>query len=539
MQLLLHLAIIYSVNCFEITEISDGIKFHSMSELECTVLHSQLSPSTTITTTTTSTPLVDISLVAKIQNCQNTLRITDLHVLCGKLSNVLSEQDISSILQNSDVYSKFLDADAMCALRTIKNELKPTRTTSRTKITVDSNQLDDTIANHFEDDLHLTAVFECVTAQTSRRNATNVPTRSSQVFFEAPKFVLESNSPMQITGRKLIQTPMSFAQLMQNSPNSESDYSCSFTDSYERGDESRKITRIMEESDDHDVDIEEASFESERPNNISTDGSLRRKKIAVSPDILCADRDDEKSLSSLSFRSDGEVYSPLDDVATPDDVDTPEELEESCIQSPDPIPELSAAEERAEERRWRTCMIAGVQRKIDMKVIEPYKKVLSHGGYFGPSHYAIIVFGACHLPDHSRKDYDYVMDNLFLYVLTTLDQLVAEDYVLIYLHGAMDRGNMPTFGWLKRCYQMIDRRLRKTLKGLYLVHPTFWLKTLVLMTKPFISTKFSRKLQFVHSLQELAELVPVDQICIPDKVKQLDFEMMIKEKKKRFQRNSW
>lgn len=79
-----------------------------------------------------------------------------------------------------------------------------------------------------------------------------------------------------------------------------------------------------------------------------------------------------------------------------------------------------------------------------------------------------------------------IMCTYFSYVLTTLDQLITEDYVLIYLHGATSRSCMPTFSWLKRCYQMIDRRLRKNLKGLYLVHPTFWLKTIVIMTRPFI-----------------------------------------------------
>lgn len=48
------------------------------------------------------------------------------------------------------------------------------------------------------------------------------------------------------------------------------------------------------------------------------------------------------------------------------------------------------------------------------QVIEPYKKVLSHGGYLPGSNEAIIVFSACFLPDRSRKDYDYVMDNLFM-----------------------------------------------------------------------------------------------------------------------------
>ncbi|GFY45276.1 hypothetical protein TNIN_4581 [Trichonephila inaurata madagascariensis] len=111
------------------------------------------------------------------------------------------------------------------------------------------------------------------------------------------------------------------------------------------------------------------------------------------------------------------------------------------------------------------------------------------------------------------------------YVIVTLDELVAEDYILIYLHGATERSNMPSFGWLKRCYQMIDRRLRKNLKGLYLVHPTFWLKTIVIMTRPFISSKFTRKLKFVYSLKELSNLVTLDYVCIPDKVKQFDEDL--------------
>ncbi|XP_077562473.1 uncharacterized protein LOC144178467 isoform X4 [Haemaphysalis longicornis] len=278
----------------------------------------------------------------------------------------------------------------------------------------------------------------------------------------------------------------------------------------------------------------------ERPSSLSGTHRQSRRKIKVNPDILRAQiglDDDQKSLSSVSNKSDGDVFSPADDLATPD-IETPDELGDSVLGRDDStlsdsIPEMSAREEYAEERSWRTCNVGGVERKIDMRVIDPYKKVLSHGGYFGDDRQAIIVFSACHLPDRCRRDYDYVMDNLFLYVLSTLDQLVAENYVLLYLHGATERSKMPSFGWLKRCYQMIDRRLRKNLKGLYLVHPTFWLKTIVIMTRPFISSKFSRKLRFVYNLEELSGLVPLDHVCIPDKVKQLEFENMIKEKKRK------
>jgi len=42
---------------------------------------------------------------------------------------------------------------------------------------------------------------------------------------------------------------------------------------------------------------------------------------------------------------------------------------------PDLIPETSVPEEKDEERNWRSVVIMGLERKIDLKVIEPYKKV--------------------------------------------------------------------------------------------------------------------------------------------------------------------
>lgn len=39
--------------------------------------------------------------------------------------------------------------------------------------------------------------------------------------------------------------------------------------------------------------------------------------------------------------------------------------------------------------------------------------------------------------------------------------LVAEDYLIIYMNGATPRSKMPGISWLKKCYQMIDRRWEK------------------------------------------------------------------------------
>lgn len=44
------------------------------------------------------------------------------------------------------------------------------------------------------------------------------------------------------------------------------------------------------------------------------------------------------------------------------------------------------------------------------------------------------------------------------YVVSSLELLVAEDYMIVYLNGATPRRKMPGIVWLKRCYQMIDRK---------------------------------------------------------------------------------
>lgn len=132
-------------------------------------------------------------------------------------------------------------------------------------------------------------------------------------------------------------------------------------------------------------------------------------------------------------------------------------------------------------------------------------------GYYGEGLNAIIVFSACYLPDSSCTEYHYIMENLFLwvwvirwivsvnaftqlnkllplhqvlaiplhsnasvhslplplnhtepptlrYVVSSLEMLVAEDYLIIYMNGGTPRSKMPGIGWLKKCYQMIDRR---------------------------------------------------------------------------------
>ncbi|KAG1939334.1 BCL2/adenovirus E1B 19 kDa protein-interacting protein [Pimephales promelas] len=118
------------------------------------------------------------------------------------------------------------------------------------------------------------------------------------------------------------------------------------------------------------------------------------------------------------------------------------------------------------------------------------------------------------------------------YVIGTLELLVAENYMIVYLNGATSRRKMPSVGWLRKCYQQIDRRLRKNLKSLIIVHPSWFIRTLLALTKPFISSKFTQKIKYVFSLTDLAELVPMEYVSIPDCIKEFDEEKNRKKRKR-------
>ncbi|XP_072226847.1 bcl-2/adenovirus E1B 19 kDa-interacting protein 2-like protein isoform X2 [Leuresthes tenuis] len=178
----------------------------------------------------------------------------------------------------------------------------------------------------------------------------------------------------------------------------------------------------------------------------------------------------------------------------------------------------------SEGARWR-CFSTGdppQESQVNMSVLEPFLRVLSHGGYYGDSMDDIIVFSSCYLPENSLENYQYVMDNLFRFVVGTLDLMVAENYVIVYFCAGGQKDKLPGISWLKECYTTIDRRLRKNLKGFYVVHPTWYIKALITIIKPFISSKFSRKLQFVDSLQELSQFIPTEHVQIPDSVREYD-----------------
>ncbi|XP_077418249.1 uncharacterized protein LOC144049321 isoform X2 [Vanacampus margaritifer] len=247
-------------------------------------------------------------------------------------------------------------------------------------------------------------------------------------------------------------------------------------------------------------------------------GSSQRRKLAAPPMNVSLERSEGSLLSEDALDTD-EEEAALD---TGDDLDV--DIEELDTSEEERDADVSPEGGGEDGRLWRSVVIGEQEHRIDMKCIEAYKRVISHGGYYAEKN-AIIVFAACFLPDSDCDSYNYVMENLFLYVISTLELMVAEDYMIVYLNGATPRRRMPGFTWMKKCYQMIDRRLKKNLKMFIIVHPSWFIRTLLGVTRPFISSKFSSKIKYVSSLQELGHIIPMEYVHIPPSIVKLDTDL--------------
>ncbi|XP_072664942.1 BCL2/adenovirus E1B 19 kDa protein-interacting protein 2 isoform X5 [Canis lupus baileyi] len=253
----------------------------------------------------------------------------------------------------------------------------------------------------------------------------------------------------------------------------------------------------LPEDDGMEADILAVTGPESQP---EVNGNKVRKKL-MAPDISLTLDPSDGSVLSDDLDESGEI--DLDGLDTPsensnefeweDDLPKPKTTE---IIRKGSITEYTAAEEKEDGRRWRMFRIGEQDHRVDMKAIEPYKKVISHGGYYGDGLNAIVVFAVCFMPESGQPNYRYLMDNLFKYVIGTLELLVAENYMIVYLNGATTRRKMPSLGWLRKCYQQIDR-----------------------------SSKFSQKIRYVFNLAELAELVPMEYVGIPECIKQVDQEL--------------
>ncbi|XP_047902826.1 rho GTPase-activating protein 8 isoform X3 [Anser cygnoides] len=122
----------------------------------------------------------------------------------------------------------------------------------------------------------------------------------------------------------------------------------------------------------------------------------------------------------------------------------------------------------------------------ELNINHPYYDVARHGiiqlAGDDNSGRKVITFSCCRMPPSHQLNHTRLLE----YLKYTLDQYVENDYMVVYFHYGLKSLNKPSLKWLQTAYKEFDRKYKKNLKALYVVHPTNFIKILWNIFKPLI-----------------------------------------------------
>uniref|UniRef100_A0A8C7K913 Rho GTPase-activating protein 8-like n=1 Tax=Oncorhynchus kisutch TaxID=8019 RepID=A0A8C7K913_ONCKI len=160
----------------------------------------------------------------------------------------------------------------------------------------------------------------------------------------------------------------------------------------------------------------------------------------------------------------------------------------------------------------------------------PYYDVARHGilQVTGDDNYGrkLVIFSSCLMPPSHQLNHHHLLQ----YLMYTLDQYVESDYTVVYFHHGLRSCNKPSLHWLRNAYREFDRKYKKNLKALYVVHPTNFIRIIWNIFQPLISHKFGKKLTYVNYLSELRDHLSWDQLIIPPDVLRHDERLQAAQK---------
>ncbi|KAJ7329458.1 hypothetical protein JRQ81_015632 [Phrynocephalus forsythii] len=172
------------------------------------------------------------------------------------------------------------------------------------------------------------------------------------------------------------------------------------------------------------------------------------------------------------------------------------------------------------------------KREVEISMSHPYYDVARHNiiHFIGDDNLGrkVISFSSCRLPPSYQLDHSRLLE----YFKYTLDQYVENDYTVVYFHYGLNSRNKPSLSWLQSAYKEFDRKYKKNLKAVYIVHPTNFIKIIWKIFKPLISHKFGKKVIYLNYLSDLRDHLKYDQFNIPEEVIRHDENLRTKRKEK-------
>lgn len=176
-------------------------------------------------------------------------------------------------------------------------------------------------------------------------------------------------------------------------------------------------------------------------------------------------------------------------------------------------PPLSAAEEYSLHSRY----LAKAKSTNLSEIAE--MKIVYRGGVDSEGRPVMVVVGAHFL----LRCLD--LELFIQYVVKEFEPISQKPYTIVYFHSAASLQPQPDLGWMRRLQQILGRKHQRNLHAIYVLHPTFGLKTAIFALQMFVDNVVWKKVVYVDRLLQLFRYVPREQLTVPDFVFQHDLEV--------------
>ncbi|KMT09013.1 hypothetical protein BVRB_6g137190 [Beta vulgaris subsp. vulgaris] len=176
-------------------------------------------------------------------------------------------------------------------------------------------------------------------------------------------------------------------------------------------------------------------------------------------------------------------------------------------------PPLSAAEEFSLHSRY----VAKANSSNLSEIAE--MKIVYRGGVDSEGRPVMVVVGAHFL----LRCLD--LERFILYVVKEFEPISQKPYSIVYFHSAASLQPQPNLGWMRRLQQILGRKHQRNLHAIYILHPTFGLKSAIFALQLCVDNVVWKKVVYVDRLLQLFRYVPREQLTIPDFVFQHDLEV--------------
>ncbi|KAA6380600.1 MAG: hypothetical protein EZS28_023870, partial [Streblomastix strix] len=106
-----------------------------------------------------------------------------------------------------------------------------------------------------------------------------------------------------------------------------------------------------------------------------------------------------------------------------------------------------------------------------------------------------------------EKNEEYVLSTTILHVIGKFEPYV----VILNCVDLSENGDLPLL-WNLSLYRSLPYAYKKNLKRILIIKPTRMVRTILVLARPFISSKFYRKIEFLDNLKALIPIIRAEQL---------------------------